>query len=238
MTRLFPRSLCAALALVLCAGIAAAGPPVPATYKTLSGGILPGRASESMPCDLCEGQIGNLVMSQSWDGAALGTNWMVSCPQIASPPVLIYDGVVGGNGQRIWRTEYSGGTLWLSGTGAWAGGDPQYTGPVVLFTVVVTKQYLAGQVVGAVSNINLSGTFDGYGGCYEMAISNAELVGATPGTPGEPGLFPAFQGPLDCGIAGAHGAWWDVHDITFSIIGECLVGTRSTTWGTIKSLYR
>jgi len=220
------------------AGAAGLNPPLPATYKTLNGSIQPGRATESMPCDGCDGQIGNMIDAESWDGASLGLNWRLSCEQISASPTLIFDGVVGGNGQRIYNTSYTGGTLWLSGTGSWGTGDPYYTGLVSSFTVITTKQYVAGQVVGVVSNINFTGTIDGYDNCFTMAISNSEVVGATPGAPGEPGPFPAFVGPLNCNLTGSSGAYVDVHDITFSILGHCSVPARSSTWGQLKSIYR
>ena len=221
-----------------CDAGAAQFPPLVGTYKTLLGTILPGRAVESMPCDLCEGVIGNLVMADSWNGVALGTNWTVSCPQIASSPVLVYEGVVGGNGQRIYQTAYGGGSLWLSGVGAWGGGDPFYAGNLTAFTVIATKQYVGGQLVGVVSNINLTGTFDGFTNCFTRAISNAEFVGATRGAPMQPGPFPAFLGPSDCAQSGAHGTYWDVHDVTLSILGACQTPVRKSTWGLVKTLYR
>ncbi len=223
----------------LCAMPADAGAPLAGTYKTLFGTILTGRATESMPCDGCEGLIGNLIMAESWNGAALGTNWKVSCPQVSAAPTLTYDDVdANGNGQRIYRTNYAGGQLWISGGGAWGGGDPFYTGPLTRFTVIVTKQFAGGQLVGAVSNINFSGPIDGYQNCFEFDIANAELVGFTPNPPGEAGPFPPFMGPSDCNVSGAHGTYWDVHDITFTIYGTCVVPNRPSTWGEVKSLYR
>jgi len=221
-------------------------PPLAGTYKTLTNSVLPGRAVESMPCDSCFGQIGNLIMAESWDGSSLGTKWKVSCPQIATTPTLLYDGVVGGTGQRIFQAAYSGGTLWLSGTGAWGTGDSYYTGNLTSFVVVAVYQYVGGALVGIVSNINFSGNIDGYDDCFTLAISNAEFVGATSGAP--PGLspsaptvtgpYPAFQGPSDCNAAGTHGSYWDVHDVTFSILGHCATSTRPSSWGSLKSLYR
>jgi hypothetical protein len=225
--------------LVLVPLVAFAAAPAIGTYKTLYGQVLTGRATESMPADLAEGQIGNLVMAASYDGATLGTNWAVSCPQIASSPVLTYDDVDAyGYGQRIYRTDYTGGMLWLSGTGAWAGGDPYYTSSLSTFRIIATKQYEAGALVGVVSNINLRGPIDGYTSCFEMAISNAELVGYTPIGPQEPGLFPALKGPSDCQANGSHGTYWDVHDITLTLYGSCVVPTEKSTWGAIKTLYR
>lgn len=236
----FATILLAVVMVALVVTPALAGPPLAGTYKTLLNTILPGKATESMPADLAEGQLGNMVWSESWNGAALGTEWKVMCPQVASAPVLIYDDVdVNGNGQRGWQTSYSGGTLWLSGAGAWAGGDAFYSGPIDLFTTTVYKQYVGGQIVGAVTNIRLKGVFDGYTSCYDMAISNAELVGWTPvGYDPAFGPFPPFHGPSDCSVIGSHGTYWDVHDVTFSILGTCVVGAKSSTWGQLKSLYR
>jgi hypothetical protein len=230
--------LLSVLILSLAATAIASGtnPPLSGTYKTLTNTVLPGRATESMPCDSCFGQIGNLIMAGSWNGSALGTNWRISCPQIATTPTLLYDGVVGGTGQRIFRAAYTGGLLWLSGTGAWGGGDPDYTGSLTSFVVVAAYQYVGGTLAGIVSNINFSGNIDGYGDCFTLAISNAEFVGATAGAVTVP--YPAFQGPSDCNVAGTHGSYWDVHDITFSVLGHCATSTRSSSWGGLKSMYR
>ena len=236
------------LSLASIASASGTNPPIVGTYKTLTSSVLPGRATESMLCDGCFGQVGNLIMAESWDGSTLGTNWKVSCPQIAVPPSLLYDGVVSGTGQRIFQAAYTGGTLWLSGTGAWGAGDPDYTGSLTSFTVVAAYQYLNGTLVGIVSNINFSGNIDGYDDCFTLAVSNAEFLGATSGTPPPPGTplraavitgpFPPFQGPSDCNATGTHGSYWDVHDITFSILGHCVTSTRSSSWGGLKSLYR
>ena len=234
------------LSLASTAFASGTNPPFPGTYKTLTNTVLPGRATESMPCDSCFGQIGNLIMAESWDGTVLGTNWKVTCPQIATPPTLLYDGVAGGTGQRIFQASYSGGTLWLSGTGAWGGGDPSYTGSLASFVAVAAYQYVGGELVGIVSDINFSGSIEGYGDCFTLAISNAEFLGATsslpPGSPSRAlavtGPFPAFQGPSDCNVSGNHGSYWDVHDVTFSIIGGCVTATRSSSWGGLKKMYR
>jgi hypothetical protein len=234
------------LSLATTAFASGTNPPLPGTYKTLTSTVLPGRATESMPCDSCFGQVGNLVMAESWDGVTLGTNWKVSCPQIATTPTLLYDGVVSGTGQRIFQAAYTGGTLWLSGAGAWGSGDPTYSGSLTSFVVVAAYQYVGGTLVGIVSNINFSGSIDGYDDCFTLAISNAEFLGATssapPGSPSRAlavsGPFPAFQGPSDCNVSGTHGSYWDVHDITFSILGHCTTSTRSSSWGSLKNMYR
>jgi len=228
------------LAVALAPALALAGPPANGTYKTLYGTVLPGKATESMPADLAEGQLGNMVWGESWNGMALGTEWKVMCPQIVSPPVLVFDGVDGnGNGQRAWHTVYAGGTMWLSGAGAWAGGDAFYVADLSAFSTTVYKQYIGGQIVGAVTNINLTGVFRGYVKCFDMAISNAELVGWTPvGYPPQVGPFPPFYGPSNCTLLGNHGTYWDAHDITLSILGACVVPTFPSTWGQLKATYR
>jgi len=236
--------LCAALVLVQ--GVAAAGYPLlPGTYKTLLGTIQPGRATESMPYDLGEGIDGNMLNAESWDGTLLGDNWKVTCAQKSGPAVLIGDVTIGNLRQMTYLTPYSGGLLWLSGSGAWAaGGAPYYEGVLTSFTVTAVKQYLDGQLVRVVSNINFSGTFPGAAGgpsnCITMDISNAQLIGMTgnPGLPPPVGTWPIFLGPLDCSLVGAHGTYWSVSDVTLSIIGDCATPTRVSTWGRVKSIYR
>lgn len=226
------------LILPLAANAIASGtnPPLAGTYKTLTNTVLPGRATESMPCDSCFGEIGNLIMAKSWNGSALGTDWKISCPQVAATPTLLYDGVVGGTGQRIFQSNYSGGSLWLSGSGAWGGGDPYYTGGLTSFVVVAAYQYIGGTLVGIVSNINFSGNINGYDDCFTLAISNAEFVGAT--ADAVTGPYPSFHGPADCNMTGTIGSYWDVHDITFSVLGHCATSTRSSSWGSLKNMYR
>jgi len=235
------------LLLVACAllipaqNVAAAGfPLIPGTYKQLDNEILPGRGTESMPADFAEGQLGNMIWAESWDGTALGTDWKVMCPQISGPATLLFDGVIGGTGQRIYITPYSGGTLWLSGAGPWAGGAPFYTATITSFTVTATKQYVGGQLTGVVSSINFMGNFEGEGQCFSMVISNAELVGMTghPVLPPPAGIWPAFHGPYDCDLIGSHGTYWNVHDVTLDILGNCATPSQPSTWGRVKSLYR
>jgi hypothetical protein len=227
--------------LILVPAIAGAGAPVVGTYNSTAGDVLAGRATESMPADGAEGLVGNMVAAASWNGTTLGTNWKLTCPEVSEPPGLLYDGVFNGTGQRIYRTNYSGGQLWLAGDGAWAGGDPYYTSTLSTLTVIATKQYVNGTLTGVKSTINLVGPIDGYTDCVEMVISNAELVGYTPVgifMSGITGDFPAFQGPSDCAATGEHGTYWTVHDVTLNLLGSCVVSAEQSTWGSVKSLYR
>ncbi len=62
--------------------------------------------------------------AMSWEGATLGTEWMIWGMTInAGGPVLVFDGVSGGNGVRIYQTAYDGGEYWLSGDGSWTSGN-------------------------------------------------------------------------------------------------------------------
>jgi hypothetical protein len=233
----------AACAMTVLAQVASAVsyPLLTGTYGTLNGTIQAGRATESMPSDGAEGLIGNTIWAESWNGAVLGGNWKLTCMKLDGPPTLIYDGLVGGNGQRIYATNYSGGSIWLSGTGAWAaGGAPYYTGTLTMFKVTTTKQFVAGTQVGAVDDINFAGMFEGAGQCFAMNIANADLVGMTGSAflPPPGGVWPAFHGPSDCAAIGSHGNYWSVHDLTLIISGDCLTPDTPATWGRIKSLYR
>jgi hypothetical protein len=214
--------------------------PLAGTYKTLDGDLFPGKATESAPADGAEGQLGNMIWAESFDDVSLGAQWKLMCPAIASDPVLLSDDVdENGNGMRSYRTEYGGGTLWLTGAAAWGGGEADYTATLTSFTTTVYKQYVNFEKVGAVTNISCTGVFEDYDDCFEMVIANAELIGLTPyGYPEEQGPFPPFHGPSDCDVIGAHGTYWNTHDITLSILGECIVQTDETTWGQVKSIYR
>jgi hypothetical protein len=227
------------LAIVLTPALATAG-PVAGTYTTLGSTVYPGKATESAPADGVEGQLGQMIWAESWDGAGLGTEWKLMCPAIGNTPVLILDTVdINGDGQMGWRTIYFGGSLWLSGTGAWAGGDPDYPSTLSTFTTTVYKQFLNFQVVGATTNISLTGVFDDDTKCFDMAIANAAYVGSTPGGffPGT-GPFPPFHGPTDCSVIGSHGTYWNAHDITLIITGDCTVQGAPETWGQLKAIYR
>ncbi len=228
------------LALVSSLAVAAfaqTNPPLVGTYKTLAGTLIPGRATLSSATEGALNQAGQMIEAESYDGSTLATKWKVSCPQ-AGVSTLVYDGVAGGTGQRIFQTPFTGGTLWLSGTGPWGTGDAQYTGTFSNFSVTTVQQIVNDQIVGMIANVNFTGILDSYASCFTMAISNAELVGFAPSAPALPGPFPAFVGPSDCGVTGTFGSYWDVHDITFSIIGQCAVSARQPTWGQLKNIYR
>jgi hypothetical protein len=109
------KSLLLTIPILLLSMSVLAGCPEVGVYTSLDGDILSGRASESWPGG-GEGQIGNSVLSESWNGETLALQWVVSCPTACTVPLLIFDGVdINGNGNQTWFTEYCGGSLWLNG---------------------------------------------------------------------------------------------------------------------------
>ncbi len=117
--------------------------------------LLNGRISEGW-CNGAPGAPGNTQNAMSWDGATLGTDWMIWGMTInAGGPVLVFDGVSGGNGVRIYQTAYDGGEFILDGSGEWTSGDVDLNGTIHDYLVVTTVTYSGGAVVAAVSNITL-----------------------------------------------------------------------------------
>jgi hypothetical protein len=226
--------------LVLSAASAVAGPPIPGTYTSIDqagGTILLGRASESWPDSGAGGQMGNTQHGESWDGTTLGTQWEVSCPAICVAPIVLSNTVDStGTGQIIYQTGYCGGTITLRGTGeAWGGGDAVYTATIQSYTDITTYQFSGGVPVGAVTNVNLVASFDGYDNCLEFAIGNGLAVNSTDYT-SFPSDYPCLLDPGTCLCGRTRGGWGDVSGITLTIRG-CAVPTEKTTWGRIKARY-
>ena len=220
---------------------ALAGPPADGTYTStdIGGAMLPGRYSESwFPAKL---SVNNTLNEQSWNGAALGTQWHWYCPWIVSAPTLLVNTVDGnGNGNKIWQVTYSGGVCWLDGAGPWAGGDASYTATINSWTAIVTETYANNVEVGTVRSHNANATFTGYSAdCMALEIHNTEKLADTNGGP-LPANFPTFwdwNGCVDIGTAGP-GEWGDVDSITLTVFGCTALAVEQKTWGAVKSLYR
>ena len=228
--------------LVLVAAVPAlAGAPTNGTYTStdIGGTMLPGRYSESWyPNKL---SIDNTLNEQSWNGAALGTQWHWYCPWINAAPTLLFNNVNGlGNGIKIWRVSYTGGYCWLDGAGPWGNGDPSYTANINTWTAIVTETYSGFVEVGTVRSQNATSTFVGYNSeCMALEIHNTEKLSDTAHGP-LPANFPSFWNWLGCfdqGPAGP-GEWGDVDSITLTVDGCQTVKTEQKTWGAVKDMYR
>jgi hypothetical protein len=224
------------LTVVLVVGAASvmAGPPLNGTYKSTDGDFDEGREASSWAPGGGFLSIGGVLHAESWDGVALGGDWKIVCPQVVSVTLLV-DLVFGGNGQRIYQIDYTGGYVELGGAGPWGNGDPSYTGSIDTYTEIRTVLFSGGVKVGSVSDHAVGASLQGYTQtCMTWAIGNGAWLGESPAA--KPANYPTYLDPL-CGATATTGHWGDITDLTLSITG-CAVGTQEATWGSVKSLYR
>ena len=204
-------------------------------YNSQGGTVELGTASESWVGGQ-EGQIGNALYALSMGD---GAQWILSCPATCADPILLDDLVDEyGNGQRIYLTQYCGGTLWLNGgLEAWGNGDADYVVNLSDMNIYVTIIFMAGVPIGHVSNIELAGTFQDCDACVAFQIANATMLGEGLGYSFPIGYpMPVYEGSCTPD-AGLYGSYWDIIDIGLTISG-CSVATEETTWGQVKALYR
>jgi hypothetical protein len=139
-----------------------------------------GRFSESSVDPGRDGQIGNTVNAESWNGSVLGTEWRLWCPSIQTPPVLVSDTRDGSNtGDVTYRTTYWGGYFWLSMTGPWGGSGEEYSGDLDFFVVTTTYMFVGGDLLGIRSHAVSYGQIGGYTDRMEHEINNAAFFGNT-----------------------------------------------------------
>lgn len=198
--------------------------------------LLNGRISEAW-CNGAPGDPGNTDNAMSWDGVSgdLGLEWKIWDMAInAAGQILVFDGVTGGNGVRIFQTAYDGGQFWLGGDGIWTDGDVELYGDIYDYIVVMTVTYVGGEVVAAVSNITFNGVF---GDCpeenacvIEFAIANAALIWRSDYAWPMPADYPPFL----CGAV--DGELHSTSDITLGI--NCAIATEQHSWSSVKDMYR
>jgi hypothetical protein len=225
-------------AICLLGASAQAGAPLVGTYSSEGGQVSHGRHTESFANNGEFLTVGNAVNAASWDGATLGVQWSYSCPDITST-LLLADLVnpVTGNGQKIYKKFFTGGTFTMNGTGeAWDGGDPVYTGVIDYYSETTTIIFSNFQRVNAVTDITWSGYFNGprYP-CVQWAANGATL-GDTSGGGSLPAGFPPFVSPGTCDADRSYGIWWQDSDVVMTIT-ECTVPSEESTWGQIKALF-
>ncbi len=222
------------LVVLLAAVSVEAGTPLNGTYKSLLGDMASGRFSESWAGG-GQGQVGNVVHSQSWSGGVLGSEWWVACPMLAEPPELIAETDLGyGMSTREYRSVYTGGSFWLSGAGPWGTGEPEYAGTLEYYIHHTTFILMNGVPISYTTNADFAGYFDEWCKCI-LVVAN----GASGSSGAQPADYPVFEE-----ISGScvdnpalMGEWGQVADITLTIF-ECASPTEATTWGSIKTLYR
>ena len=131
---------------------------------------------------------------------------------------------------------FIGGYIWLSGTGPWANGDPDYYGVIDNYTEFETIQYSNWIPIAAVTNVQAIAHFDNYPSqCMAFYIGNGTRVASTEVGDPVPPDYPALI-DQSCNPTRTEGAFWDFTSVTLSIAG-CEVSTEETTWGAIKSIY-
>jgi hypothetical protein len=229
-------------ALALTAAASLAGPPVPGDYKSadLGGPISVGRYTEGW--DVGGGSPHGTNTTQncgSWNGSAIGTEWRYTCGTATVPATLIFSTVnAQGNGNRTYMAPFTGGQLWLSGSGPWANGDAQYAGVFDSYVEYETVQYSNWVPISAVTNVQSAAHFNDYPTiCMSFSIANGSRVGTTDLGNVMPAGYPALLDPA-CGATRTLGAWWNMTSLTISITAECATPSRTSTWGSLKALYR
>ena len=227
--------------LVLFTGTSYADAPLNGDYQStdLGGPLLLGRYTEGWAGGGSGGALvpGTTLNAESWDGAALATQWKYWCSTSESDAVLLTDTVNGsGNGNRTYMKTFIGGYIWLSGTGPWANGDPEYNGTIDSYTEFETITYTNWVPVAAVTNVQAIAYFDDYPGtCMSFYIGNGTLIANTDLGQTIPPFYPSLLDPA-CNASYVDGAAWDFTSITLSIV-DCAVGTEDASWGEIKTLH-
>lgn len=207
--------------------------PVPGSYQTQNGTMIGGRASEAYCSGVGPGVPGNEQYALSWDGATLGAQWRLWGMAIDANGAVETARSINssGTGWIDYVTNYVGGYFWLSGSHLWGDGLGDFTGTITYYNVGTKVSYYAWEVVGVTSNITLRGAFDSCPYCFiDYSIANAMQVWRT----GE-GPMPANFPPFLCGASS--GELYDVCCLTLNIMCDP-TAAESSTWGTIKGLYR
>lgn len=223
------------IALVMLPVLAQAAPVTGLFTSTdLGGQILTGRASTWRPG--VNSGLPHVLHAQSWDGTTLGAQWDLNCATETSAFAVV-DSRVAGVGKVVYTSTFNGGTFnFYAGGFPWGDG----TGTLLTTTTTTTVTYLMiggiSTPVASVVNVDTSGDFTN--GCLlTFAIANAAGIGETPYA-SIPATYPLFLDST-CNPASPsaqYGTWGNVMTITMHI--NCEVAEETTSWGSIKGLYR
>jgi hypothetical protein len=216
---------------------AGAANPAPGVYEStdLGGLVLLGRAAQSWgaPLNALHG-VTDVFNAQSWDGAALGTQWRFSCGVQPNAQVVqdFRDG--NGTGAVIFTNTFVGGTFFLSKQGPWGDGVNDLGGTLTVTRLIVTVRYVLNVPQEARLNVDSDGLFHESNCTLTFVIANGIGGGDTDLVPKPPG-YPDFIDPA-CQPTRTFGSWGDISQITLRI--DCPVPSRRSTWGTLKATYR
>jgi len=225
---------------MLFAGASHADAPLNGNYQStdLGGPVYTGRYTEAWDAGGSPVLAGTTFNAASWDGSSLATQWKYWCGTLLIDALLLQDNVnpTTGNGNRTYMKSFIGGYIWLSGTGPWANGDPDYYGIIDNYTEFETIQYSNWLPIAAVTNVQAIAHFDDYPEmCMAFYIGNGTRMAST--QIGDP-VPPDYPDLIDqgCNPTRTEGAFWKFTSVTLSIAG-CETSTERTTWGAIKSMY-
>ena len=225
--------------MILCPVLALAGAPLEGSWSTTDlGGPVPlGRYTEGWGAGGGALLAGTVFNAASWDGVTLGGMWSYTCAVEGANAVLIDDSVnIAGFGTKTWKKTFTGGTIWLSGTGPWGNGDPAYTGSIISYVEFETITYAAFNVIASRTNVQASATIDGYASqCLGFTVGNGAKISDTAGGPA-PANYPALL-TTSCSPTAPNGAFWDFSQLTL-YIAQCSVGTEDQSWSSLKALFR
>jgi hypothetical protein len=218
-------------------GAAFAAQPAPGTYHStdLGGTVLLGRGTQSWaaPMNANQGLL-DVFNSMSWNGAALGTQWIFRCGVQNGVQAVQDNRDMSGTGSVVFTNVFNGGTFWLSKTGPWGDAVSDLPGTIQITQSIVTVIYVNNVPVQSRLNIDSSGLFDGGGCALRFVVANGIGGGDTDLLP-KPAGYPGFLDTA-CDPLRTNGSWGEV--VQISMLIDCPVPVRESSWGVIKTLYR
>ncbi len=207
--------------------------PYEGDWSTTDGTILEGRISEAW-CNspYSSGQPGNTLNAESWDGAALGTQWKVWGMSIDAAGAVETGRDVNGSGFGWidYVTNYEGGRFWLDGNHPWSDGT-DLEGDVNLCSVNARVTLVNFEPVGVTSNITITGVFDVCQWCSIQIAANSSRLWMT----GDSDPMPTDYPPFLCGAQSGELHYSCCLDVSIMC---SVTGTEESTWGAIKEMYR
>jgi hypothetical protein len=228
-----------ALLILLLAEASFAGAPLNGAYQStdLGGPVYVGRYTEGWTTGGGALSSGTTLNAESWDGMTLASQWKYWCSTELTNGMLLSNTVnSSGNGNRTYMKTFTGGYIWLSGSGPWANGDPDYPGTIVDYKEFETITYQNWIPIAAVTNVQALAAFNAYpGSCMTFYIGNGTRISTTDLGQPAPANYPGFLDP-SCNPTYSLGACWDFTSVTLSIT-DCSVGVENTTWGGIKEMF-